>query len=389
MIIARCLLSFVRNLLSLIYQFKNSLVFTFKKRVLFVVGIFVLSNLTAQDSVGNKKGFDLRLYLDTYYSFDFTKPSSHQKAAFMYNHNRHNEVSLNLGLIAVAYADEKIRANLGLMAGTYPQYNLAAEPRLLQSVYEANIGLKLSKKHALWVDVGILPSHIGFESAISKDCATLTRSILAENSPYYEAGAKVSYKTNNSKWSFALLLLNGWQRIKRVDGNNTPAFGTQVSFSPNASFSINSSSFIGNDLPDSSKKWRYFHNAFALWQLNKNLGLTLGFDYGVQQQSTGSSKMNQWFSPIVVLKYDVKNWSLATRAEYYDDAFGVIVPLVNTQPFKMQGYSINLDRKIGDKAMWRIEWRQLRNKYPYFEKGNALASSNQYITTSLTVDIRK
>lgn len=331
----------------------------------------------------------MRLYLDSYYSYDFTNPASHEKASFMYNHNRHNEVSLNLGLIAVAYADETIRANLGLMAGTYPQYNLAAEPRLLQSVYEANIGLKLSKKHALWVDVGILPSHIGFESAISKDCATLTRSILAENSPYYEAGAKVSYKTNNSKWSFALLLLNGWQRIKRVDGNNTPAFGTQVSFLPNAILSINSSSFIGNDFPDSSKKWRYFHNAFALWQLHKNVGLTVGFDYGIQQQTPGSTKMYKWFSPIVILKYDFKNWSVATRAEYYDDAFGIIVPLVNTRPFQMQGYSINLDRKIGDKAMWRIEYRQLRNSSPYFEKGNGLASSNQYLSTTLAVDIQK
>jgi hypothetical protein len=34
-------------------------------------------------------------------------------------------------------------------------------------VYEANVGGKfLVAKHNLWIDAGIMPSHIGFESAI-------------------------------------------------------------------------------------------------------------------------------------------------------------------------------------------------------------------------------
>jgi hypothetical protein len=39
-----------------------------------------------------------------------------------------------------------------------------------ENVYEAN-GVKISSKHNLWIDVN-MPSHIGFESAIGKDCAT-------------------------------------------------------------------------------------------------------------------------------------------------------------------------------------------------------------------------
>jgi hypothetical protein len=50
------------------------------------------------------------------------------------------------------------------MVGTYPQYNLASEQPLLKNIYEANIGVKISKKHNLWIDMGIMPSHIGFES---------------------------------------------------------------------------------------------------------------------------------------------------------------------------------------------------------------------------------
>lgn len=102
----------------------------------------------------------------------------------------------------VNYSKENIRGNFALMAGTYPQYNMSAEQGLLQNVYEANVGVKISKNHNLWIDAGIMPSHIGFESAIGKDCQTLTRSILAENSPYYEAGVKIGYtsESENGIW---------------------------------------------------------------------------------------------------------------------------------------------------------------------------------------------
>ena len=70
------------------------------------------------------------------------------------------------------------------------------------------------------ITAGIFTSHIGFESAVSKDCWTLTRSILADNSPYYESGARLTYTSNNNKWLISALALNGWQRIQRPAGNS-------------------------------------------------------------------------------------------------------------------------------------------------------------------------
>ena len=77
-----------------------------------------------------------------------------------------------------------------MAAGTYMNANYAAEPEYLKNIYEANAGIKISKNENLWIDVGILPSHIGFETAIRKDNWTLTRSMVAENSPYYESWRK-------------------------------------------------------------------------------------------------------------------------------------------------------------------------------------------------------
>ena len=79
------------------------------------------------------------------------------------------------------------------MTGNYARYNLSGEPDWAKYIYEANVGFRLSKKQNIWIDAGIMPSHIGFESAISADCWTLTRNILAENSPYYESGVKLGY----------------------------------------------------------------------------------------------------------------------------------------------------------------------------------------------------
>ena len=173
---------------------------------------FASHSLFAQDTLKKEGRLLLNAFLDVYYSYDFNKPLNHEKAPFLYNHNRHNEVTINLALVSLSYNDLTKRANLGLMAGTYPQYNLAAEPELLRHIYEANVGVKLSGKKELWLDVGILPSHLGFESVISKDCWTLTRSLLAENSPYYETGLRASYKIPNQKWYLAAFFLNGWQR---------------------------------------------------------------------------------------------------------------------------------------------------------------------------------
>ncbi len=213
-----------------------------------------------------------------------------------------------------------MRANLAFMTGTYANANLAAEPGVLRNILEGNVGVKISKHHNLWVDAGIFASHIGFESAIGKDCWTLTRSILADNSPYFESGVKLSYTTPNEKWFLSGLLLNGWQRIQRLSGNSLPAFGHQLTYKPSSKLTFNSSSFVGSDTPDSTRLMRYFHNFYAQYQCSKQLGLILGFDAGMQQKAKSSSTYDYWYSPVVIAKYSLgAKKSLAARLEYYTD----------------------------------------------------------------------
>lgn len=340
---------------------------------------------TAQDDNKNK-AVTISGYAETYYSYDFGKPTDGNRPSFVYSHNRHNEFNLNLGFVKANYQTNSVRANLALAAGTYMNANYAAEPGVLRNVFEANAGVKISKNSNLWVDAGIFASHIGFESAIGKDCWNLTRGILADNSPYYESGVKVSYTSKDEKWFVSALLLNGWQRIQRVPGNSTPAFGHQVTFKPSNKITLNSSSFIGNDKPDSVRQMRYFHNFYGIFQLTDKIGLITGFDIGAEQKSRGSSDMNTWYTPVVIVKLspDAKN-NIAARVEYYSDANGVIFSTGTPNGFKTWGYSLNYDHLISDNVMWRIEGRGFSGKDKTFVKDGQASNTNFFITTALAV----
>lgn len=325
-------------------------------------------------------------YIETYYSYDFGNPDNHVRPGFVYSHNKHNELNLNLGLAKVNYAKDNVRGNFALMAGTYPEYNMAAEQDLSKNIFEANVGVKISTKYNLWVDAGIMPSHIGFESAIGKDCQTLTRSILADNSPYYEAGVKIGYTAATEKWYLAAMYLNGWQRIQKIEGNQTPAFGTQVTYKPNAKVTLNWSTYAGNEQPDSIRKWRYFHNLYGQFKLTEKTNLTAGFDIGSQQSAHKSNKYDTWFSPVLIVQYKpTAKIQLAARGEYYSDENGVIIATGTENGFKTYGFSANFDYLIADNVMFRIEARNLSSKDEVFLKNGDPTNANTFLTTSLAI----
>lgn len=339
------------------------------------VGTVLLLVVFFKTNAQDNKALKISGYAELYYQQDFGSHKSNQRPNFIYSHNRNNEVSLNLGIIKASYEAERMRSNLAMGVGSYMSANYAAEPDVLKNIYEANVGVRLSSSKDLWLDVGILPSHIGAESAIGIDCPTLTRSLMAENLPYFETGAKLSYQTVNKKWQLALLVLNGWQRIQRVDGNTTPAFGHQLTFRPSERLTLNSSSFVGNDKPDSTRQMRYFHNLYGQFQWTERLSLTAAFDIGLEEQAKGSDKYNMWYSPALILSYKASSaWRLAARAEYYKDRKGVIVSMPAMEGMRTFGASVNADYHILPNLLWRIEVKDLmQDKRQHWTVTTALA----------------
>ncbi|KGE12552.1 porin [Sphingobacterium deserti] len=357
-------------------------------KMLLVLGVLLANGhlLMAQEQVSSP--LTISGYAEAYYSYDFNNPLNNSRPSFVYSHNRNNEVSINLAFIKAAYNTENVRANLALATGSYMNANYAAEPGVLKNIFEANVGIRISEKHNLWIDAGVFPSHLGFESAIGKDNWTLTRSLSADNSPYYETGAKISYTSPTGKWFFSGLLLNGWQRIQRIDGNTTPSFGHQIVYKPDKKLTLNSSSFIGSDKADTVRRMRYFHNLYATYQISNTFGITAGFDIGLEQTEKGSSDYNTWYTPVLLAKYvSSPRLSLIARAEYYQDKKGVIISVGDTPSgFEMVGYSLNLDYAIFDQLIWRTEYRNLHAREATFiDRSGNVTTSSPTIATAIAI----
>jgi hypothetical protein len=349
--------------------------------------LFLPMSVIAQDSTGDQnQKIQFSAYVDAYYGYDFSKPTNNKRPSFLYNFNRANEFNINLAFIKATHNTEKTRLNLALAAGTFMQANYAEEPVLWQFVLEASAGIRLSKKSNLWLDIGIMPSHLGFESAISSDCWTLSRSIAAENSPYFETGAKIGYTTKNEKWNFAILALNGWQNITRKDNFSLINWGSQVQYKPGSETILNYSTFIGTVFPDSARRMRYFHNLYAILPLATHWGLTLGLDIGQEQTSAFDPALKTWFSPQAIIRYKPSNkMAVAMRGEYYSDPNGLVVSFALPDEFNATGLSLNLDYNPYQKALVRLEGRWLKNNTAVFPKDGGFSENNFSLLCSLSV----
>lgn len=333
------------------------------KNLLLPFAMLCTAALHAQtDSTKTEKKIPITLdvYVDAYYAW-----STPESAYFgnngipgYFSHARRNEININHALLSAHYKTDKVRANLGLHAGTYASANGPA------MIYEANAGFLLAKD--LWLDAGIMPSHMGIETAISKDNATLTRSIAAEYSPYYETGVKVTYE-GCDKWTFTALLLNGWQNVYK--STNSVAGGTQITFKPNNNLVFNSSTYYG-ETPYSfaypvfqNVPSRFYHNFYVTWKTGDKFDISALYDIGFQRHILPAQTLQtQWMTAALIGRYSFTDkWKLAARGEYVNDPDGTQVQFLNTV-----GTSLNIDYSPYKNVWLRAEGKYLHSDYLNF-----------------------
>jgi len=342
----------------------------------------MLVQLDAISQVDTLKNIRFNLYGDFYWSPNFSTNQLTEKPNFIYNHKRLKDFSINFLMAKLAYQKEHFRLNVGLMTGNYSTYNLSNEPKWAQSIYEANLAFRLSKKQSLWLQAGIMPSHIGFESAMSEDCWTITRSILAENSPYVETGFKLTYGFTNDKIQLSALYLNGWQQINNPFSWQKPALGTQLYVKPNKKLILNYSTFFGHVSVNSQASFRHFHNLFAQWEPSRQFGMITGFDLGFQEDS--SNKSRPWFSPVLILRKSISHQlAYVFRGEYYDDKYWMILGNNFSPSNQITSISNALDYQLTSKIKIRIEGRH----FYYQNATNAKKRNDFFLTSNLLIRI--
>ncbi len=349
----------------------------------YVRGVLIVATLmlapflvaSAQDSSMSYFGL-----IDSYYATCSSSGDSHEMPFFMFNMKRTDEVTIHLALAHASYTSSSVRANLGIMAGTYQQYNLSSEPEALQHLYEANAGVQIGDSTGIWLDVGILPSHIGFETVNLQDNWTITRNLACEGSPFYLSGARLSIPLND-RFSAMVMVCNGWQHIQRNEGNNSLWYGTQVQAKLSSRFSLNYSTLFGSDDADNARRQRDFHDIYLQSQLSTRLFLNAGYDVGFQQETPNSSHYLSWNTPFVLLHLKATDaLAFTLRTEYYDDPNGIIFPISDGKGLQLGATSFTIEYCPKPQICIRAEGRWLDAIDPIFtDSGAPSTSASMYL----------
>jgi hypothetical protein len=345
--------------------------------------------MAAQDST---RTVTVGAFVDTYYAWDFNRPGpGNFDRSFTTQPARHDEFNVNLALVEVKLTGERVRGHLGLQAGTAVQSNYAGEPRLgsisgpelARHVEEAVAGVRVGP--GLWVDAGIYLSHIGQESWISRDNPTYSRSLIADYSPYYETGVKLTWSAT-PRLTAQLNLVNGWQNISET--NTDKAVGLRLDYAVSSHLALGYSNFIGNEMLDTvPSRLRLFNEGFALITAG-NTSLWLTADVGRQQRAGGG--WSTWYGGAAIGRVKVTpTVAIAGRVERYSDPDGVIVSTGTPNAFRVSGASANLDVTLAGSAVWRIELRGFQARDPIFPlHGSAgFGKRGGFVVTSLALTL--
>lgn len=345
-------------------------------------GFLSISLVDAQEITDSlKSNLTISGYIESYYTYDFNKPEDHKRPAFIYSHNRCNEFSVNLAMLKATYDGDRVRSNLAIGVGSYMNANYAGEEGVWKNVYEANVGYKVLENHDLWIDAGVLPSHIGGESAIGLDNISLSRSLAAENSPYFETGARLSYTTKDSNLYLAAVALNGWQRIQLPNTSKNMSFGHQIQYNPVESVVLNSSSYLGDEGSDSL---RFFHDLYVQVAVNDKMNILANWDYGIQKQPL-LSKNYHWWNTGIQANYAISpKVKMNARLEYFNDEDGVVFGRYGEVGTNILGYSAGFDVDLYKGLIWRTEVRNLNSSEKVFINNQSeLKSNSTTISTAL------
>jgi hypothetical protein len=295
-------------------------------------------------------------FVDGYYAFDFNRPRDLDRA-FTTQPARHNEFNVNLAFVEATVTGPRVRGRLALQAGTSVQANYAGEPTtgavsgptLSRHLQEAVAGYEVAP--GLWVDAGVFFANVGMESWISRDNPTYTRSLVADYSPYYSAGAKATWQAT-PRLAVRLDAVNGWQNVSET--NTAKSVGARLDYTAGGT-TLSYYNYVGGE---GAGRLRVFNGVGVRAAPTRRLQVLGQLDVGRQSRS-GAGGASTWYGGVLVARVQATpSTALAARVERFDDPDQVV--LVTPQgapPFQATGASLGLDVAPASRVAWRTEVR--------------------------------
>jgi hypothetical protein len=324
-------------------------------------------------------------YVDVYYSFDANQPKPADKP-YLVSYSRHRETNINLAYISMKYAAPRTRAVVTPGFGTYMNANYAAERATLRHVVEANVGVKLWKDKDVWLDAGVMPTPYTTETAVALNQLLYSRSLAADNCPYYVTGGRLSLPLL-PHLRLSLYAINGWQVIEDKDAR--PSGGWWVEATPNKNLSLNWCTYVGNEAHATLAKegTRYFNNAYVLYNPSERWALSGDAYIGLQRttDARGSKGQDTWWQANLNARYAVSNKAkAAARLEYFSDPNGVIIVPIAMRGFRCLSATVCYTYAFAPDIYWRVESRAfLAERQVYLNSNQGLSNNSVQFTTGL------
>lgn len=302
-----------------------------------------------------------------------------------------DKFTLTYCAVGVVASNQDYRINLALHRGNTVSRSVVVATNGLDVIREANIGVHIGG--TVWVDAGVMPSHVGFETLVPSSNWNYTRSMAADFTPYYLTGVKVSWSPSPSL-SVAGLVVNGWQNIS--DENDTKSVGTQINWRPTKKMLLSWNTLIGNEnsyimanpgLTQLVAGLLVYNNWFTQIALGEKQELVLSADLGVKKDEADVVRL-PW-SASAMLRYHVTTQlRFAARLEQYNDHHRVIVRTYNTTPWVAQSFSVNADYAITNEVLLRIEARAYHSPYKlYSQSATTMVNSDCVLAASLSATL--
>ena len=354
--------------------------------VVFTLTAILLSTATTLHAQSSDTSTKIKVngFVDAYYAYDFTRPADGERR-YTTQPVRHDEANVNLAWIGLTLERSRVHARVALQAGTSVQSNYAGEPRngassgpdLSRNIQEAYVGVKLADN--VWIDGGIYYSYVGLESWSSSDNPTYTRSLVADYTPYYLSGARLTWQVT-PKLAAQFHVVNGWQNIS--ENNRSKAAGARLDYTISPALTVSYANFVGNEQPKGTpSRLRVYNQLMAKGVLPSGTQWQGQVDVGHQAHS-------DWYGLVAIVKQPLTSRvSLVGRAERYSDPDQVIVKTGDAPGFVGNGASLGLDVQIDRGVRWRSELRGIRTTARLFAEGASQrpTATDGVLVTSLSI----
>lgn len=306
---------------------------------------------------------------EAYLGVNFSKPNSKKLPDFYYNHTKLNSSQLNLIEFSLILNSNRIHSQVTLADGVYMRNNYQGEQGAMKHIKDAYMEYYITENKYWSVASGVFPSHIGYESAAASGNLLLTRSLMAENSPYYESGTRIRYNNADEKQTVGLYLLSGWQNSRWLKQFIQPALGWELGWKMGRKLECHYNGYT--TLSNEIKPKRQYHNTYFQLPINQHHSATLDFDLGYNQKK--GQALQSWRSVSLVHQYQLtSSLTSALRIEKMWDSPNPVVLQDGNQTFisassASLGFSFRHLRISGAEVIelhlsswiWRVELKYL------------------------------